>query len=607
MCGIAGWAGTRELDHRQRQVRAAVELLHHRGPDASGVRTFSGGRSAVLGAVRLRVIDLSTAADQPMSNPLDTLCVVFNGELYDVEELRSQLQANGHLFRTRSDTECLLHLYEEENGNALKMLTRLRGMFAFALWDANRERLLLARDRLGIKPLHWVLHGGGVAFSSEARALCAAQLATGQADPQAIAEYLAWGSVPAPLSIFSGVSKLLPGHYLEWAGGDPILQRWWTPAMRPDPVLADVESATCWIREGLEDSVRRHLVADRTVGLFLSSGIDSTAVATGAAAAGRQRALTVTFPEAGNELDEGDVAAETARRLGIEHDMVPVSSSEVSGLFRAALQGFDHPTVDAFNSWIVCRAAAQANLVVALSGLGGDELFGGYPTFRLMKPVRMACRLAGAVPSTAKVHAANAAALRWPGGRLSQVLASAPGVPGAYATIRRLFSDADLRQLGLPPAARLSVPNLTKGDETTSLELTRFMANQLLADVDSVSMAHSLEVRLPLIDDVVLERALAVPPAVRLAPGKGLLASAAGVENRRKRPFAMPFDNWLRGPLREVIQEGVTSAQLPFADVLSASGRVALWRAYDDGRVHWSRLWSVAVLRLWPAANGLSW
>lgn len=607
MCGIAGWVGAHEINRREQQVRTAIRLLHHRGPDASGVRTFRGARSCVLGAVRLRILDLSIAADQPMSNDSQTIWVAFNGELYNVEELRRELQANGRVFATRSDTECLLHLYEEEEGNARRILARLRGMFGFAIWDRTHERLLLARDRLGIKPVHWVPLGDGIAFASESRSLSSSGLATGEPDGQAIAQYLAWGSVAAPMTIFAGVSKLLPGQYLEWAGGAPVIARWWTPSACADPALSNPEDAELWVRDALKDSVSRHLVADRTVGIFLSSGIDSTAVATVAATFGRQRALTVTFPDDGVDFDEGDAAAETARDLGIAHELVPVLSSEIEAMFVLALQALDQPTTDALNSWIVCRAAAEAGLVVALSGLGGDEVFGGYPTFRQLRPVLAASRLANVFPFVARKPLADLVSARRPGGRLSHVLTAEHGVTGAYAAIRRLFSDADLRRLGLQPPAGLPPAMQRGGDEISRLELTNFMANQLLADVDSVSMAHSLEVRLPLIDDVFLERALAVPAAVRLAPGKQLLSRAAAVGDRRKRPFAMPFDTWLGGPLRPMIEEGVTSADLPFGDLISPKGRCDLWKAYVDGRVHWSRPWSLAVLRLWPAANGFDW
>jgi asparagine synthase (glutamine-hydrolysing) len=543
-----------------------------------------------------------------MGNLSETVWVAFNGELYNVKELRSDLRAAGHVFRTRSDTECLLHLYEEARGDANWILPRLRGMFAFAIWDTEQQRLLLARDRLGIKPVHWVAYSDGLGFASEARALALSGLASGEPDHRAIIEYLAWGSVSSPLSIFAGVSKLPAGHYLTWDGGSPVVHQWWAPVARPDPALGDDESATLWIRDAIKDSVGRHLIADRTVGLFLSSGIDSTAVATVAASLGRQRSLTVTFPEAGDELDEGAAAAETARQLGIEHEMVPVLSSEVGELFHSALGSLDHPTTDAFNSWIVCRAAAQAGMVVALSGLGGDELFGGYPTFRLLAPVLATVRLASVAPGPARDRLAARFSARWPGGRVSHLLTAQPGVTGAYAAIRRLFSDADLRQLGVGSPDQALPAMHSGGDEITRLELTRFMANQLLADVDSVSMAHSLEVRLPLIDDLFVERALAVPASVRLATGKELLARAGDVGiNRKKRPFAMPIDAWIRGPLRSIIQEGVISDELPFSDMIDRKGRAVLWQSYLDGRVHWSRPWSLAVLRLWPAANGLVW
>lgn len=608
MCGIAGWAGTGDPAVAERNVRRAVDALAHRGPDANGTRRFPGLRSGVLGAVRLRIVDLSSSADQPLSNDEGSVCVAFNGELYNFRELRLKLEKAGHRFRTDGDTECLVHLYEESDGDISRMLPELRGMYAFAIWDTARQRLLLARDRLGIKPLLWTLVDGGIAFASEVRALARGGWLSGEVNPAAINEYLAWGSVPGDRTILAGAEKLRPGSFLLWEGGSPEITRWWSPFVRPQTELASFGSAQERLRAVLTDSVGRHLVAERTVGLFLSSGTDSTALATLAASQGAQRGITVTFPEH-PALSEGDVAAETARELGITHEQVPVTGKDVADSLATFLSSLDQPTTDAFNTWLVCRSAKDAGLVVALSGLGGDELFGGYPTFSLAPKSQRLITLLSRLPFGARRSTAGLLSRWQPGGRAARLLMAPIGTTGAYGAVRRLYGDADLHRLGLGPAGDVAIPRYGEvGDSLTHLELTRFMADQLLPDTDSVSMAHSLEVRVPLIDDSVVDLCLAIPSAVRLAPQKQLLRAASGIAGAPiKRPFTMPFADWLKGPLCDAIRDGVCSDERPFGQLLPGAYRRSIWEAYERGRVHWSRPWALAVLRLWPEANGFMW
>ena len=383
MCGIAGWAGPSTSGTHEAEITRAITALHHRGPDASAVKILHGDRSAVLGAVRLRIRDLSSAADQPLSSPDGMVWVSFNGELYNEAELRHKLIAAGHRFRTQTDTECLVHLYEDVDGDPHRMLPQLRGMFSFAIWDTRRGRLLLARDRLGIKPLVYVRSGSGIYFASEVRALLSAGVVS-DAEPAALGPFLAWGSLPSGRSIVAGVQNLAPGHFLSWDGSEHV-ERWWAPSYVPHPELNGPDQAREQLRAALEDSVSRHLVADRTVGLFLSSGVDSGAIATLAAAAGSQRALTVTFPEA-SDLDETDGATEIARELGIAHEVVPVRSADIGDLFPSFLKSLDHPTVDGFNTWIVCRAASETGLVVALLAWGATSCSAGIPPLPMRRP-----------------------------------------------------------------------------------------------------------------------------------------------------------------------------------------------------------------------------
>jgi asparagine synthase (glutamine-hydrolysing) len=598
MCGILGIA-TPTLGDEEALVRDSLESLDHRGPDAKAVRAFPGGRiSVVLGHTRLRIIDLSPEADQPLANEDGTVWVTYNGEIYNEPELRRGLEARGHTFRSRSDTEVLVHLYEECADEPLRMLDRLRGMFAFAIVDVRRERLFLARDRLGIKPLYWSQQAGRLAFASETRALVRAGFGTDDLGPDVLGDLLLWGHTRMDGSS-AGIRELPPGSALTWNGGTPEIDRWWVPTPEPDVEIG--QDAELLLRAVLQDSVRRHLVADRPVGIFLSGGIDSASVMAAAAATEHVRTFTIAFP--GAEGDEGPAAGTLARHFGMRNDQVPITGGDVAEALPSILSAMDRPTADGVNSWLVSRAAHECGLVVALSGLGGDELFGGYPSFSLVPRLAGVSQGLAALPGGMKDRAIAEMGRRSPGGRVGRVLASTGGFNGAYASVRCLFSPAELRAAGVrvPLNERVGgdVDGLADGDRVTLLELANYMSEQLLRDTDQMSMAHSLEVRVPLLDDNLFRVAMAVPANVRLRAGKRLLARASGVPPAPKRPFALPFDPWMRGPLRDFVRGGLLSSDLPFGSDIPASFRGDLWDSFQNGRTHWSRPWTIAMLRRW--------
>jgi asparagine synthase (glutamine-hydrolysing) len=424
--------------------------------------------------------------------------------------------------------------------------------------------------------------------------------------------YLVWGSVQGPRTAYAGVEELAPGGYLSWTPMGVETRTWWTPRFHASIAENDAEAS---LRDALADSVHRHLVADREVGLFLSGGVDSQAVA-GSAADDSVRSLTVTFPDEAD--DEGGRARTRASRLALRHQEVPVTGSEVVAAVTDIARAMDQPTSDGVNSWVVSRAASQAGLVVALSGVGGDELFGGYPTFEMVPKVATVGRSLARMPGGARRLLASAAAVRQPGGRFGRVIASPGGMSAAYRAVRGLFSPNDLGRLGAlswlgareadalftPPEP----PDGEPGDRVAFLELTRYMRNQLLRDTDQMSMAHSIEVRVPLLDDRVVDTALAIPAHVRNEPNKSLLQRAAGITvPGPKRGFTLPFDVWMRGPLRDWTREALLSERLPLTWLLEREGREQLWSAFEDGRTHWSRPWAVAMLRAWADANELRW
>jgi len=465
--------------------------------------------------------------------------------------------------------------------------------------------VVLARDRLGIKPMYYSETPAGLAFASEARTL--ARL-TGHVsiNPEALIWYLQWGSVGS-VSIFEGVNELPPGHFLIWERGSAHVKTWWSP--QPSPIADLARDTTRLVRAALADSVARHLVADRPVGLFLSAGADSHAILRQAAAAADINALTITFPETGD--DEGDQAAAHAGAVGARHQTVPITGEEIEQLLPTILGSMDQPTSDGVNTWMVCRAAKEAGMVVALSGIGGDELFGGYPSFRFVPRLAAAQRFLHFVPAGLRRSAAKWLSGIAPGGRASRVLIGAGGYSDAYRAVRGFFAEDGsypFQTNSSLPQSSLNGDDPDPGNRVMRLELENYLPYQLLRDADSMSMSHSLELRVPLLDDVMVRVALALPPEIRNEKGKALLLRAAGIENSPpKRPFALPFDIWLRGPLRETVRAALLSDELPFADLIDSGFRRRVWEAFEAGRIPWSLPWSIAVLRLWPGANGFSW
>ena len=394
MCGIAGTIGRADAA----VISAMTAALRHRGPDDGGTRLDPGGAFA-FGHRRLAIIDLSAAGQQPMSWAEGRFWITYNGEIYNYRELRRELEARGCVFRTRTDTEVLLAAYATWGEDCLR---RLRGMFAFAIADGATRRVFLARDRFGVKPLLYVESPGLLLFASELRAFTAAGQVPQQIDREAVWHYLSFGSIPPPRTIFQGVRSLLPGHAMTVGFDARLLRawRWWDIAtasqVHTETVARlDFPRAAAALRGQLEEATRYHLVADVPVGAFLSGGVDSAAMV----ALMRHhvtdpiRTFTVAFGEQHRDLSEAEPAAQTARALGTQHQEVTVTDAEAATSFDALLDALDQPSLDGANTWFVARAAA-AQVKVVLTGLGGDELFAGYPHFRrhqLAARLRAAC------------------------------------------------------------------------------------------------------------------------------------------------------------------------------------------------------------------------
>jgi len=631
MCGIAGWLGRGPASGTAAaSVAAMIEAMAHRGPDRRGVRVLAGSpasASVCLGHARLAILDLSDRADQPMTDPRTGNWIVLNGEIYNYRELADHADLRDRQRRTHSDTEVILHAYARWGTDCVQ---RLRGMFAFALWDASRQELWCVRDRLGVKPFYFHAGGGRFAFASELRALVASGAAAPALDPRGLASLLRFGSVEEPGTILRDVRTLAPGTWLRVNGRGRVLQRqrYWSLeqafASKTD-VTENAEEQARRVREAVSESVACRLVSDVPLGAFLSGGIDSSAVvAMMARAASRPvKTFSVAFADAhSRRWNETAHARLVARRYGTEHTEIRLAERQVLDWLPDALSSIDQPTGDGINTWVVARATRQAGVTVALSGLGGDELFGGYPSFRHVPTLARLARWMARVPSGLR-DAASRLWGRWGAGsirmrKLAELWRQDGNVPDAYRLYRQLFpSDWAESVLADGPKAWIApeqepepLDDLDPFDAVSALELRTYLANTLLRDTDTMGMSHALEIRVPLIDHELVELVAGMPAAAKRGDGtvpKPLLVRAMGddlpesIVRRPKMGFVLPFDRWLRGPLAERVAETLGSRDAVTDAGLRPNAVGQLWRRFTKRapEVTWSRVWALFVMVDW--------
>lgn len=552
MCGIAGAFSIR---HGSQDLRSAAErmqsALTHRGPDDQGLWQ-SSCQQAVLAHRRLSILDLSSGARQPMSTPDGRFTICFNGEIYNFRDLRRELEAEGVAFATTSDTEVVLRLYERDGESCT---AKLRGMFAFAIWDELKRSAFLARDPLGIKPLYLHRSGGTLVFASELRALARSELFTPTLNAEAVRRYFETGSVPEPLTLIHEVECLEAGHAAHWHEGHCQIHRFWhLQVPSPVPFHGDPVKHT---RDALLESVRHHFVSDVPVGVFLSGGIDSTVVLALSNAVGHQGCRTFSIAVDDAAADESPIARRTAAHFGSEHHEMMLNAKVAQDLFTEFVKHLDQPSIDGFNTFTVSSFARQRGMKVVLSGLGGDELFGGYASFQRIPRMMRLHGLVGWVPGLAAVLSRSSKPQHR---RLAEFLRSKGRVEDAYTSLRAVFSQGEAATLtrwitGQPvtiqhPSASISHPVTSAADQVSELELSRYMRNQLLRDSDVMSMAQGLELRVPFVDRVLVETVTQIPATIRLQRGKRLLTDAVPevpewVVNQKKRGFLFPYQKWL--------------------------------------------------------------
>ena len=629
MCGICGVISA-DRNEVEPAARRMMQAMVHRGPDDEGYEQldlggYDFGPFAGFGFRRLSILDLSPAGHQPMFNPKTGDCLIFNGEIYNFQRLRAELQCSGVIFRGSSDSEVLLQALSTWGEQAL---TKIQGMYAFAFFDAKTRRVLLARDPLGIKPLYVAESANQLVFASEIRALRASKLVDEELDISGIAGMLAYGAVQSPRTIYRTIRSFPAGHY-QWIKADadgaaitatPPVRHWQFPSTSSEPV--DVLTAAANVRLLLHDAVLRHLVADVPVGVFLSAGIDSTIIASFA----REytpgvTAFTVGFGPVHGE-DEVALASETAKVLGIKHVTVSLDMSNMPQQWNDWIERMDSPSIDGFNTFAVSRRLADEDVVVGLSGLGADELFGGYSNFvrgprlaQLLRALRFIppdlrrglaarlCSLSGSASTAEKIN---------------DLLAGKPSVRSVAIALRRSLSNNRLAALGVPASSTELGPDYleldcvgsqTLGSDTfnsvTRAELTHYMRDTLLRDTDSNSMQQSLEVRVPFLDLPLVDYVSSLPGRIkrdRGAMSKSLLRLACrkvirhDLARRPKTGFTLPIGDWMRGEVRDSCEAAIARLkQVPFLEQREIR---RIWESFlaDPNSMHWSRPLSLVVL-----------
>ena len=618
MCGIAGFADREQpFGHRIEPdfalVHAMCDVIRHRGPDDEGIHVEHG---VGLGMRRLSIIDLSTG-HQPIHNEDETVWIVFNGEIYNYRELRAELEASRHRFYTSSDTETIVHAYEQWGEGCFE---RLRGMFGIALWDRRQRTLLLARDRAGIKPLHYAQHGERLFFGSELKSLLAAGAVDGTIDLESLDHYFSFLYTPRDRSIFKGVHKLPPGHFLRWHEGRLDLRRFWQIDTH-ETFSGSMTDAADELRRTLAGAVRSHMISDVPLGAFLSGGVDSSAVVGLMAEASSRPVKTFSIGFDEPQYDELEHARAVAEHFGTDHHEFVVRPDGLS-ILDELIDHFDEPFADssAIPTWYVSEIARR-HVTVVLSGDGGDELFGGYDRYLPHPRVERFDRLP--IPGRRKL-----AAMVWPllphGAQGKNFLRHvALDTNGRFINSVAFFTEdekADLYSPELRASLRGASARATLGRHFTRFaalpphsrmmrfDFETYLPEDVLTKVDRMSMAHSIESRVPLLDNEVIDFAATLPSHFKIHHGrrkhilkesvKGLVP--ASILDRKKQGFGVPLDVWFRGGLTNVFADILGSARTRQRGYFQPAFIDQLVREHLSGqRDHTLRLWQLLVFEVW--------
>lgn len=623
MCGITGIHGLEGLSDPEALVRRMNAAIAHRGPDADGVERLGNN---VLGHRRLSIIDLSPASNQPFRSADGRYTIVFNGEIYNYRELKQAMP--DAVWRTGGDTEVLLAAYTRWGSDCLH---RLHGMFALAIHDSATDELFLARDRMGIKPLYWYRDDRHLLFASELRALLATGLVPRRLDHNALVDYLRYQTVHAPATIIEGVRMLEAGHWMRISDQEVSVQRWYdlVGSARREAEGLTTEQVRPLVRERLSRAVEKRLVSDVPFGAFLSGGIDSSAVVglMAQVSTAPVHTFSVVFDE--EEFSEERYARIVAKKFGTKHTAIRLQPAEMLRLLPDALAAMDHPSADGPNTYVVSKVTKEAGITMALSGLGGDEVFAGYPVFTRTLDLWEKRWITQFPAILRRAGAAAIGALRpsIASDKLGELLRlDAFSVDDTFPISRLIFTDRDLVELisrDRLPDKRVTgiLRGLIRDDGGHALpflsqvslgELSTYLQNVLLRDTDQMSMAHALEVRVPFLDHDLVEFALGVNDRVKYPHSpKKLLVESLGdllppeVVNRPKMGFTLPWEQWMRNELRDFCESRIT--KLGARAEFRQNAVLALWNRFlaHDKRMNWSRVWNLVVLADWLERNGI--
>lgn len=619
MCGIFGIIGeaNKELGER------IAEVMRHRGPDDHGVWVSTDGTPVTLVNTRLAIIDLSPLGHMPMTTMRGDVWIAYNGEVFNFAETKTELIKRGHEFRSNSDTEVIANAYEEWGDECVH---HFRGMFAFLIWDVKRQRLFAARDRLGIKPIYWAHTPQGLVLGSELKAIIASGFIKPSLNLQSLFHYLSFYSVPSPLTMLNDVHALPPGHCLSWQQGQVTVSPYWdVPTAKPS--RADEIEIKTELRRLLEESIRLRMIADVPVGAFLSGGVDSSAVVglMTQISGERLKTFSIGFENEGRGIDERSYAQVVAKRYNTDHTEVIVGGEKVADEIDQIIAAMDQPSGDGLNTYLVSQATAK-HVKVALSGLGGDELFAGYPQFKLLAQAARYDPLWKTIPNPMRAVMAT-------GANTVSTLTRKPAIGGAvafadddflgrYGRTRILFNEKMKAMLLTENVKDKLDHNLNSRamlerfmrdaeteviDRVTRLELKNYMAHTLLRDTDAMSMAHSLEVRVPLIDHKLVEFVTTIPADLKLKNGqpKYLLTESLAdvlppeVIARKKQGFEMPVAAWMRGALKPILDDVFSSRSLTQRALFDAPHAQQLYQDFLQGEGAYMRVWCLATLELW--------
>jgi asparagine synthase (glutamine-hydrolysing) len=593
MCGIAGILSVNQYENSLETIIQRMQTaLQHRGPDDAGIY-ISQDRQAALAHTRLAILDLSPAGHQPMSTTDGRYWITFNGEIYNFQQLRHNLISQGEQFYSQTDTEVILKLYQRMGSNCVE---HLRGMFAFAIWDDFEKTCFLARDPLGIKPLYYWQSGSTLVFASELRAILASRLPSINLSGEGLYGYLISGSVPEPYTLIEGIHCLAAGHWLYWQGERLTQKQYWQINFAPQNI-SPLEAQER-VRAALVDSIQHHFVSDVPVGIFLSGGIDSTTILALAKQTQNEQLHTYSIAFEETQWNEGEIAKEVAKLFDAKHTEYKVTASSAKEVLPKFLQAIDQPSINGFNTFCVSKIAHESGTKVVLSGLGGDEIFGGYNSFQKIPQMMAWGKRLQAIPlmgngiGMALAHWGRSPTIK----RLGDFLAQTPSSASAYHSFRGIFSHREAcaitqQYLGNQPLITYKFPEansqaqaFTLEDEVSFLELSGFMRNQLLRDCDVMSMTWGLELRVPLVDCALLEAVTPIPSNIRLAYGKQLLVQSVPelpdwVFKRPKKGFHFPFQQWIYGDLKDQFSQVNIPKNIPLNS--------------------WYRRWSLVVLQHW--------